>query len=269
MNQPTTTAELLKAKPPTIPVPVNEAMREYAQGLLDNGTYRELIADSQNCRAAWYVMRELLEAGVHVPDDIMDKVAAELAPRLASIIAYEGNCHESAPAWSAAAREALANPTIPAPIPAPMPAKPKKFLFSRLTSQGAKVKVLHQIGRCAVAHITPAEPARSAYYVARWRQHHAYFGHLREAAAALAELRRLEYAEMKRDAERLTFAGAVEQLGVSESCLRSFCTTHGLLPDQDYTRAEVRRAVTSVRAPKMAVYLSLLLKLTPTPTTPA
>ena len=144
------------------------------------------------------------------------------------------------------------------------PAKPqRKFPFSALRLAGHRVTVLHQVGKCAVAKVFPCE-GRAPYFAARFRQHYAEFGHLREAGRALQALRRLDNAEIRRENEVFTVTDALDQLALSPSCLGRFCHLHDLDVGRSYTRRELRRAITDRRQPKMPVYLSLLNRLTTT-----
>lgn len=137
----------------------------------------------------------------------------------------------------------------------------RKNLFNRLTMQGDRVQVLHQVGKCAVVRVFPCE-GRAPYYAARFRQHYAEFGHLREAGQALLTLRRLDNAEIRRDNEVFTATDALDQLGLDPACFARFCALHELDAGRSYMRRELRRAITDRRQPKMPVYLSLLNKLT-------
>ena len=136
----------------------------------------------------------------------------------------------------------------------------RKFPFTSLRLAGHAVRVLHQVGKCAVARIVPCE-GRAPYFMARFRQHIVQFGYLHETAQALQTLRRMDNAEIRRDNEVLSAIDALDQLDLSPSCFTRFCALHELDVGRSYTRRELRRAITDRRQPKMPVYLSLLNKL--------
>lgn len=140
----------------------------------------------------------------------------------------------------------------------------RKNLFARLTTDGYRVKILHQIGKCAVAHVTPTEDSRTPYYVARWRQHYAEFGHMSEAIPALWQLRRMDNAEVKRDRETLTFIDFRDSLPeYKPDVVRAFFASHGLNVEGHYTRADIRRAITTAKLPKYQKYLSWVNRAAP------
>ena len=123
--------------------------------------------------------------------------------------------------------------------------------------------MIHQVGKCAVAHVL-ANDGRAPYYITRWRQHYVEFLHISEAIPALWELRRMDNAEVRRDKELLTYADLVHALPeYKPDVLVAFWQDHGLDLAAQYTRADLRRAITSARRPSVGKYLAWLNRLTP------
>ena len=146
--------------------------------------------------------------------------------------------------------------------------KKRKNLFSIITMQGARVRVLHQIGKCAVARVIPADPARPTYLITRFRQFYAEAATLAHLPAALHELRRQDNAEVRRDKEQIAFAQFLEALPeYSAAALETFYAAHNLDPGQAYSRRDLRRSITSQKLPKAHQYLSWLNRVSPSTVT--
>lgn len=137
-----------------------------------------------------------------------------------------------------------------------------KFPFSTLRLSGHRPRILHQIGRCAVAHVTSAHAP--PFYAVRFGPYHAEAATLADLPQAFATVG--GKAAMARRAEQhlLAAADAISQLGLTPACLRLFADAHGLDVARTYSRRDVRRAITDLRLPKMGMYLALLKVLTPT-----
>jgi hypothetical protein len=142
----------------------------------------------------------------------------------------------------------------------------RKFPFIALRMAGHKVEIIHQIGKCAVALVTPVEAWAPPYYAVRFRQRTVSCLRLHIVAECLQHLRRLDNAEIRRENEVLTADDALTQLDLTTDCFEAFCSLTGINPAHSYTRRNVRRAIVQASPPKMSKYLSLLDRLTPTET---
>lgn len=143
--------------------------------------------------------------------------------------------------------------------------KTKRFPFAKYRLRGDTVRLIHHVGRCAVALVFP-EGSPLGFYALRYRQFYAEAELPRYLPAAFAELRLLDNAEIRRENEVLTADEALTQLDLTTPCFEAFCDLTGLNPAHSYTRRNVRRAIVAANPPKMSKYLSLLDRLTPTAT---
>ena len=123
---------------------------------------------------------------------------------------------------------------------------------------------VHRFGKCAVALIYPPG-ATVGFYAIRYRQHTVEARTRAELPGAFAHLRAQDRAEVAYQAERVGWEDALP-LAQSPACLLAFCEAHGLNPNLDYRRDEVRRAITARKLPKMAHYLNTMSRTTTTVT---
>jgi hypothetical protein len=148
------------------------------------------------------------------------------------------------------------------------PAQPnpvnKRNPFAKLISAGDRVQILHSIGKCAVARVTPRD-ASGFFYACRLRQFKAYAKMREDIPLALAELRRMDRAEVAHNAEVLTYADFRRDFpGWSDANLTSFYRQHDLTPAQPYTRLKIRQAVTTARLPSRNMWLAAIQTTKPT-----
>lgn len=137
--------------------------------------------------------------------------------------------------------------------------KPRANPFARYAIAGDTVKLLHNLGRVAVAWIYPTDG--QPYLAVRHRHHYATVDTLPDLPIAYDELRRKGGESRARDGDALIALNALE-IGCTGLCIAEFCSSHSLLMSGNYSRADIRRAILAKRLPKHKHYLNLLNKLT-------
>ncbi|SNR98425.1 hypothetical protein [Hymenobacter mucosus] len=144
-----------------------------------------------------------------------------------------------------------------------------RFAFTKYRLIGYSVRVVHQIGACAVAKIGEGGNLWP-FYAIRFRNQYAEAHRNDHLPAAFAALRQLDNAYQEREGDMLNSNDAVQQLSLDAACFAAFCAATGLQQSKSYTRREVREAIVAAklrRLPGRPSYLSLLNKLAPPTTT--
>lgn len=134
-----------------------------------------------------------------------------------------------------------------------------KNIITRFVEPGATVRLLHQIGRAAVAWVYPVD--KPPYLAIRFRAHYATANALHDLPIAFDEVRGKEGQNKERENEQLNQMEALAHHFIRPACLDDFCAKHQLDPAQSYARADIRRAILAKKLPDHKRYLSLLNQL--------
>jgi hypothetical protein len=206
-------------------------------------------------------LTELVECATALVE--AERQPEELRARISHHLRHESFHWNESLVWCEAADLALADVSPNLPAASTSPAVPvKKFPFTQYRLEGCRVVLLHQIGKAAVAWIYP--PDKEPYLAVRYRQHYAHVDTLPDLPIVFDELRQKVWGYRARDADMLSFSGAMEQLGADFSCLAAFCAHHDLLRSQPWPRYLIRRAIINRKEPKWQHYLNCLNRLKPT-----
>ena len=246
-----------------------QAMRYYQPGAIEQpAAFHALLDESSEHNQA---ADEAVKSAAALYDPAEHGAWDEYTPaerttdELRSAILYHVATETNSALW-AVANEVVeflhSGPILPPTPTNPAPRMKKKFPFLRYTQAGDRCKMLHQIGKAAVAWIYPQGAA--PYLSVRMERYYATVDTLLDLPIAFDELRRLGNARKARYGDMLNYAHAMNQLGLTPPQLAEFWTAHGLDVSTDYPRADIRRAILTTRNYKFRHYLNMLDLLTPT-----